>query len=216
MAVNLQLFKSYRDKIYVMGVVCAKSAAYYANISDTITTILLVVSSGLAVLNGIIDDQTAIKYINIALNTFLALLIGYNRAFKFAEKSSNFHKYSLNFLALEHDIEHKCTSPQAVTEEYFENIVKMYETYIDALHFSIPGKMIAKVKKELGNEYEYPLAMGGRPIEITQSSLDPLVQKQQSPVIPPMSIQTQPNRVFSQQGMAGLAGIRGEVVYSRA
>lgn len=165
---KLEVLRNYRDKIYVMTLICSKSASYYGGINNYITAFVILLSTTLSVLNGIMDYNTKeLKYVNVVFNAVLAIFVGLNRAFRYGEKSSDFHKYCLNFTQLEHSIENEYNVKSGtISEEFLGNITTLYDTYLDGLSYSIPGNIIGKVKKEIGNEYDLPLSMGGKPCEL--------------------------------------------------
>jgi hypothetical protein len=164
---KLQMLRNYRDKIYIMILICSKSAGYYGSINNRITGFLILISTALTILNGVLQlGSIELKYVNIVCNALMALTIGFNRAFKFGEKSSDFHKHSLNFTKLEHTLENEYNLNKNVSDEFIKNIVDMYDTYLDSLHFSVPGNIINNVKKEVGENYEFPLSIGGKPSDL--------------------------------------------------
>tara|TARA_Y100000389_G_scaffold205137_1_gene263882 strand:- start:10277 stop:10888 length:612 start_codon:yes stop_codon:yes gene_type:complete len=170
---KLSLLRDYRDKIYVMTLICSKSAGYYGTINNRITSLLILMSSFLTVFNGVFDHTSLeLKYINIGFNAIVALMIGYNRAYRFGERSSDFHKFCISFTQLEHKIENEYNITNNITDEFLGNVIDLYDTYLDGLHFSIPGHIVSAVKKEVGDKYELPLSIGGKPSELKSVQID--------------------------------------------
>ena len=163
------LLRIYRDKIYIMILICSQSSGYYGKINNNITAILILISTILSILNGILNmGSLELKYINIIFNAFTAIIIGFNRAFRFSERSSDFHKYCLNFTKLEHRIENEYNIKNTISDEFLEKTIETYGAYLDSLQYSIPDHVIKNVKNKVGDKYTLPLSLGGNPVELKQ------------------------------------------------
>ena len=87
----------YRDKTYLMALLCGRSHSYYSFIKQIINIPIILSNSVLAVINGSSIDDEKLKVINVITNAFSALMIMLINNFAITEKISCFKETSVKF-----------------------------------------------------------------------------------------------------------------------
>ena len=157
MNTNIDLLTSYKDKAYVMQLLCEQSYNHYSFIKNLINLPLILINSTMTVLNSIIDNSNDLKIPNILLNSTTGLIIAFTTNFKVYERINSFHQLQSKYNKLYTDIEKiLILNPDEITNEKINNIIETYEALSDNMEFSISDRIKQKVKKEFNNKLNLP------------------------------------------------------------
>jgi hypothetical protein len=157
MNTNIDLLTSYKDKAYIMGILCEQSYNHYSFIKNMINIPLILINSTMTVLNSIIDNSNDLKIPNILLNSTTGLIIAFTTNFKVYERINSFHQSQSKYNKLYTDIEKiLILNPDEITNEKINNIIETYEALIDNMEFSISNRIKERVKKEFNNKLNLP------------------------------------------------------------
>ncbi len=102
---EIDLLKSYKEKSYLMGILCEQSYNHYSFVKNMINVPLILVNTAMTVLNSAIFDANDLKIPNIILNSTTGIIIGLVSSFKVYEKIHQFHQLQSKFNKLSSTIE---------------------------------------------------------------------------------------------------------------
>ena len=95
--IELELLKSYKDKSYIMGLLCEQSYNYYSFVKNMINIPLILINTSMTILNSIIENSNDLKIPNILLNSSTGLIIAFVSQYKLYEKINEFHQLQNKF-----------------------------------------------------------------------------------------------------------------------
>jgi hypothetical protein len=142
-----ELMFKYRDKSYICAILCQESNEWYGFLK-TITNIpLIIISTGLTVLNSIDVGDDKMKLVNIVFNATFALTLALINNFKISEKQANFKSLNLKYTKLTHYIEDKITNDiDLCTKDDIRQIINDYDILEENLDFAYPRFIKRRVK----------------------------------------------------------------------
>ena len=159
---QINLLKSYKDKSYVMGVLCEKSFEHFNFIKSICNIPLILISSVMAILNSSSFDGNEMKIPNIVINSLTAMIIGIINNFRINEKESNFKQLSCKFMKIYHTIEDKLHNHlETLSSSDISNQIKEYDNLIEQIDFTFPTSIQKTVKKLYNNKKQLPAILNG-------------------------------------------------------
>jgi hypothetical protein len=159
---QINLLKSYKDKSYVMGVLCQKSFEYFNFIKSICNIPLIIISSAMAILNSSAFDGNEMKIPNVVINSLTAMIVGIINNFRVNEKEGNFKQLSLKFMKISHTIEDKLNNHlDSLTSDDISNQIKEYDNMIEQIDFTFPASIQKTVKALYKNKKQLPAILNG-------------------------------------------------------
>ena len=159
---QINLLKAYKDKSYVMGVLCQKSFEYFNFIKSVCNIPLIIISSAMAILNSSAFDGNEMKIPNVVINSLTAMIVGIINNFRVNEKEGNFKQLSLKFMKISHTIEDKLNNHlDSLTSEDISNQIKEYDSMIEQIDFTFPASIQKTVKALYKNKKQLPAILNG-------------------------------------------------------
>lgn len=141
----INTLKQYRDKAFVMSVLCQMTSDYYNRYKNIISVPLIVSSSIMTILNASDFDSNSMKYSNVVLNTATALVLSMSSAFKVVEKCSAFRSASIKMTKLTHQIEDKILYNESLDREDVRDIIMQYDAINESIEYAFPESIKKKV-----------------------------------------------------------------------
>lgn len=180
--IQINLLKSYKDKSYIMGVLCEKSFEHFNFIKSICNIPLILISAVMAILNSSSFDGNEMKIPNIVINSLTAMIIGIINNFRINEKESNFKQLSCKFMKISHSIEDKLHNHlETLSSSDISNQIKEYDNLIEQIDFTFPASIQKTVKKLYKNKKQLPAILNGDMDDIIIDTIST------SLVIPPMN-----------------------------
>lgn len=165
---QINLLKSYKDKCYVMGVLCEKSFEYFNFIKSICNIPLILISSAMAILNSSAFDPNQMKIPNVVINSFTAMIIAMINNFRVNEKESNFKQLSVKFMKISHAIEDNLHNHlETLTSDDVSNHIKQYDNLIEQIDFTFPNHIQKKVKNIYQGKKQLPSILNGDSSDFT-------------------------------------------------
>ena len=159
---QINLLKSYKDKSYVMGVLCQKSFEYFNFIKSICNIPLIIISSAMAILNSSSFDGNEMKIPNVVINSLTAMIVGIINNFRINEKENNFKQLSCKFMKISHMIEDKLNNHlDSLTSSDISNQIKEYDNLIEQIDFTFPASIQKTVKTLYKNKKQLPAILNG-------------------------------------------------------
>lgn len=143
----IEILKQYRDKSFVMSVLCQLCSDYYSRYKNIISVPLIVSSSIMTILNASDFDSNSMKYSNVVLNTATALVLSMSSAFKVVEKCSTFRSASIKFTKLTHLIEDKILYNESLDKDDCRDIIMQYDGINESVEYTYPESIKKKCIK---------------------------------------------------------------------
>ena len=141
----INTLKQYRDKSFVMSVLCQMTSDHYNRYKNIISVPLIVSSSIMTILNASDFDSNSMKYSNVVLNTATALVLSMSSAFKVVEKCSAFRSASIKMTKLTHQIEDKILYNESLDREDVRDIIMQYDAINESIEYAFPESIKKKV-----------------------------------------------------------------------
>tara|TARA_B000000475_G_scaffold185958_1_gene149980 strand:- start:231 stop:806 length:576 start_codon:yes stop_codon:yes gene_type:complete len=185
---QINLLKSYKDKSYVMGVLCQKSFEYFNFIKSICNIPLIIISSAMAILNSSSFDGNEMKIPNVVINSLTAMIVGIINNFRVNEKEGNFKQLSLKFMKISHTIEDKLNNHlDSLTSEDISNQIKEYDSMIEQIDFTFPASIQKTVKALYKNKKQLPAILNGDSYDfiIESSSISQTIPQMNSIITSP-------------------------------
>ena len=159
---QINLLKSYKDKSYIMGVLCEKSFEHFNFIKSICNIPLILISSVMAILNSSTFDGNEMKIPNIVINSLTAMIVGIINNFRINEKENNFKQLSCKFMKISHMIEDKLHNHlETLTSSDISNQIKEYDNLIEQIDFTFPTSIQKTVKALYKNKKQLPAILNG-------------------------------------------------------
>lgn len=153
---QLELLKSYKDKSFVMMLLCEQSYNEYTFIKNIINIPLILVNTAMTILNSAVFDANDMKIPNILLNSTTGVIIGLISSFKIYEKIQSFHQLQGKFNKLSSGIESKMIKMEEITEDDIRNVIDVYDNLIDSIDYPISEKIKNRIKKQFQEKVDLP------------------------------------------------------------
>ena len=180
--IQINLLKSYKDKSYIMGVLCEKSFEHFNFIKSICNIPLILISGVMAILNSSSFDGNEMKIPNIVINSLTAMIIGIINNFRINEKESNFKQLSCKFMKISHSIEDKLHNHlETLSGSDISNQIKEYDNLIEQIDFTFPAFIQKTVKTLYKNKKQLPAILNGDTDDIIIDTIST------SLVIPPIN-----------------------------
>jgi len=152
----IDLLKSYKDKSFIMMLLCEQSYNEYSFIKNIINVSLILVNTAMTVLNSIMVNADDMKIPNILLNSTTGVIIGLISSFKIYEKIQSFHQLQEKFNKLSSGIESKMIKLEEITDDDIRNVVDVYDNLIDSIDYPISEKIKNRIKKQFQEKVDLP------------------------------------------------------------
>tara|TARA_Y100000389_G_scaffold146531_1_gene145245 strand:- start:9265 stop:9816 length:552 start_codon:yes stop_codon:yes gene_type:complete len=151
-----KLLDEYYQKITMFAILCSKSSKYYSFRKNLLIIPNILITAILTIINSLFTDTNDIKIANIILSACSTLLIALDKSFQFSEKSSLFHKTSINFTTLSHMIDKFYIQPDTVN---INELINSYDNIIENITYEIPSSIIDIVINQFDDDVKIPLIM---------------------------------------------------------
>ena len=159
---QINLLKSYKDKSYVMSVLCEKSFEHFNFIKTICNIPLILISSCMAILNSSAFDANQMKIPNVVINSLTAMIMAMINNFRVNEKESNFKQLSIKFMKICHSIEDNLhNNLESLTTDDVSNQIKNYDNLIEQIDFTFPSNIQNKVKNLYKGKKQLPAILNG-------------------------------------------------------
>lgn len=150
------LLQSYKEKSFVMMLLCEQSYNQNVFIKNIINIPLILVNTAMTVLNSAIFDANDMKIPNILLNSTTGIIIGLISSFKIYEKIQSFHQLQGKFNKLSSSIETKMIKEEEISDEDIKNIIETYDNLVDSIDYPISENIKSRVKKQFIEKINLP------------------------------------------------------------
>ena len=155
--IELELLKSYKDKAYIMGLLCEQSYNHYSFVKNLINIPLILINTSMTILNSIIENSNDLKIPNIILNSSTGLIIAFVSQYKLYEKINEFHQLQNKFNKLSTNIEKKLILDiEGLTDNDINGYIETYDILIDNMVYPISDGIKNKIKKQLQEKLALP------------------------------------------------------------
>lgn len=154
--IQKDLLKSYKDKSFIMMLLCEQSYNEHTFIKNIINVPLILVNTAMTALNSIVMNADDMKIPNILLNSTTGVIIGLISSFNIYEKIQSFHQLQCKFNKLSSSIESKMINTDSMTDEDIRNIIDTYDNLIDNIDYPISEKIKARIKKQFKEKLDLP------------------------------------------------------------
>jgi hypothetical protein len=155
--IELELLKSYKDKAYIMGLLCEQSYNHYSFVKNLINIPLILINTSMTILNSIIENSNDLKIPNIILNSSTGLIIAFVSQYKLYEKINEFHQLQNKFNKLSTNIEKKLILDiESLTDNDINGYIETYDILIDNMVYPISDGIKNKIKKQFNEKLALP------------------------------------------------------------
>jgi hypothetical protein len=146
----LKTLKEYRDRCYINSILCEASYIYYNTINNIIIFPTILGSSILTCLNSSNIDADKIKYINIAINGVITIILAITTQYKIHDRINAFKVHQIKYTKLNHSIEAilNTKKEEEISAEDTVAIVGKYDVISEELIFTYPHHIRSKVIKK--------------------------------------------------------------------
>lgn len=154
---QILLLRQYRDRSYIMMVLCEKSFEHFNFIKTICNIPLILISSIMAILNSSAFDPHQMKIPNIVINSLTAMLIALISNFKVNEKEVAFKSLQNKFMKLTHSIEDDLNNHLNTLEsDDISNVINQYDNLIEQIEFTFSNRIKNNVKNIYKNKRTLP------------------------------------------------------------
>jgi len=154
--IQQEVLKSYKDKAFIMVLLCEQSYNEYVFIKNIINIPLILVNTAMTALNSIVANADDMKIPNILLNSTTGIIIGLISSFKIYEKIQSFHQLQGKFNKLSSSIESKMINTDEIKEDDIKNVIETYDNLMDSIDYPISDKIKSKIKKQFQEKVNLP------------------------------------------------------------
>ena len=152
-----KLLTQYRDKAYVMSILCSECSDYYSRINNFFKFPLILTNSIMVIFNS--ENFENIRIANIILNVATSLILSLVGNFKLNERVINFTSKSVKFNKLCHKIEDLLyNSIDDITTENIRANIDEYDTINEQIEYPFVGYIKDKLIKKYSNHRSMPNA----------------------------------------------------------
>ena len=146
----LKTLKEYRDRCYINSILCEASYIYYNTINNIIIFPTILGSSILTCLNSSNIDADKIKYINIAINGVITIILAITTQYKIHYRIYAFKAHQIKYTKLNHSIEGflNTKKEEEISAEDTAIMVSKYDVLSEELIFTYPNHIRNKVSKK--------------------------------------------------------------------
>jgi len=137
----MDALKQYRDRCYINSLLCEASFNFYNHINNIFLFPTILGSSILTCLNSSNIDTDKIKYINIAINGIITIILAVTTQYKIHDRISLFKTYQNKYTKLNHQIE-SILNTKKENELIIDDvnaIVGKYDLLCEELQFTFPN-----------------------------------------------------------------------------
>ena len=153
-----KLLTQYRDKAYVMSILCSECSDYYSRINNFFKFPLILTNSIMVIFNS--ENFENIRIANIILNVATSLILSLVGNFKLNERVINFSSKSIKFNKSCHKIEDLLyNSIDEITTENIRANIDEYDTINEQIEYPFVGYIKDKMIKKYSNHRSMPNAL---------------------------------------------------------
>lgn len=168
--IELELLKSYKDKAYIMSLLCEQSYNHYSFVKNLINIPLILINTSMTILNSIIENSNDLKIPNIILNSSTGLIIAFVSQYKLYEKINEFHQLQNKFNKLSTNIEKKLILDiEGLSDNDINGYIETYDILIDNMVYPISDDIKNKIKKQFKEKLALPAILSVDIIECKNS-----------------------------------------------
>ncbi len=140
-----KLLLGYRDKSYIMSLLCSECSDFY-NLINNIFKFPLIISSSIMTIFNSSSNSANMQTANIILNVSTTLILSLVSNFKLNERVVNFTNGRIKFNKLTHVIEDRLFNEiDDITSDDIRNIINDYDMINDLVEFPY----VSHIKKKL-------------------------------------------------------------------
>lgn len=160
-----KLLLQYRDKSFVMSILCSECSDHYSRINNIFKFPLIITNSIMVIFNS--ENFEGIRIANIILNVATSLILSLIGNFKLNERVINFSSKSIKFNKLCHKIEDLIyNSIDEITTEHIRTCISDYDSIEESIEFHFVGYIKERLVKKYKNNRCMPNALNCVPSEI--------------------------------------------------
>ena len=153
-----KLLIGYRDKAYVMSILCSECSDFYNRISNFFKFPLIITNSIMVIFNS--ENFDNVRIANIILNVATSLILSLVGNFKLNERVINFTSKGVKFNKLCHKIEDLLyNSIDDITTENIRANIDEYDTINEQIEYPFVGYIKDKLIKKYSNHRSMPNAL---------------------------------------------------------
>ena len=153
-----KLLTQYRDKAYVMSILCSECSDYYSRINNFFKFQLILTNSIMVIFNS--ENFENIQIANIILNVATSLILSLVGNFKLHERVIKFSSKSIKFNKLCHKAEDLLyNSIDEITTENIRANIDEYDTINEQIEYPFVGYIKDKLIKKHSNHWSMPNAL---------------------------------------------------------
>ena len=152
-----ELLISYKDKAFIMMLLCEQSYNEHVFIKNIINIPLILVNTAMTALNSIVENADDMKIPNILLNSTTGIILGLISSFKIYEKIQSFHQLQGKFNKLSSSIESKMIKMEDIKEDDIKSVIDTYDNLMDNIDYPISNKIKSKLRNNLKKRLIYHL-----------------------------------------------------------
>lgn len=149
---------SYRDKAYIMALLCQEHSDYYNFIKNIIHIPLVISSSIVSILNSYNNESNEIiKIITVIITTIISILLAFLQSFKIDEKKSMYMITAKKFEKVCHNAEDLLfNNLNEINVDDIKKIIDLYDAINDSIDFNYINFIKLKFIKKFKNNRSLP------------------------------------------------------------
>jgi hypothetical protein len=148
--------QQYRDKCFIMNILCEKSVEYFSLMKNIVSVPLIISSAIMTIMNSGSFTPESMQTPNIVVNACTTIIISFMNNFKLAEKCNTFRTLGLKYTKLLHYIEDKLNTDEIINGEDVREIVKEYDSLAEQNECIVPSHIRTKIKKLYASKRTLP------------------------------------------------------------
>lgn len=149
---QIKLIQSYRDKSYILSLLCIENSNFYSLIKNIFNIPLILSNTIMLILNSYDKiNQDNLQISNIVLNACTALLLSLNNNFKINEKITNFKTIGLKLNKYCSNLEDILSND--INELNHDDIKKLIDEY-NNLNEMIEYSFLNHIKNKIKSKYD--------------------------------------------------------------
>ena len=160
-----KLLIQYRDKAFVMSILCSECSDHYSRINNLFKFPLIITNSIMVIFNS--ENFEGVRIANIILNVATSLILSLIGNFKLNERVINFSSKSIKFNKLCHKIEDLLyNSIDEITTEHIRICISEYDSIEESIEFHFVGYIKERLIKKYKNSRYMPNTLNCTPSDI--------------------------------------------------
>lgn len=147
---QIKLLEDYKDRALIMSILCSNSSEFFSFIASLVKLPIIISSSVMSLVNSSSDiNVDFMRYVNMTLNIFTALLLSLLTHLKIESKMNNFKIMGTKFNKLTHLIENLLINDfNEVDGNRIESIINDYDALCEAVEEPFPHHIKKRICKK--------------------------------------------------------------------